>query len=179
MQLHEKETASSVAWYKLAELIDRGEKEKVLNLYRLLAYSFEDKAYALQVEGDILWAFEDKAALERYEQAAYLYQKKHKLVSAVAIYQHLVVLEPTTSHYESTLLELFVNLDWKDRFVERCEAMFTRHKKGELSREFVEHVCVSTMGVIKSLEHKDGLLITEHFFVGLLARHMPELAHNV
>jgi hypothetical protein len=39
-----------VAWFKLADLITRKEKEKALNLYRLLSHSFEDRAYALQVE---------------------------------------------------------------------------------------------------------------------------------
>jgi len=115
MKQRGSQPAASVAWFKLAELISRGEKEKALSLYRLLAHSFEERAYILQLEGDILWAFEDGEAIERYKQAAFLYQKEHKITSAIAVYEHLLTLQPKSSEFLSQILLLYAQLDWSDK----------------------------------------------------------------
>jgi len=120
-----QEVGSSVAWFKLAELVSRGEKEKALNLYRLLSHSFDGKAYALQVEGDILWAFEDNVAIDRYEEAARLYQKEKKLASAAAIYEHLVFLQPGNFEFMKLLALCYARLGWgkklNNHFVVLCD----------------------------------------------------------
>lgn len=113
------EKSRCVAWFKLAELISRKEKEKALSLYKLIAYSFEDKAYSLQVEGDILWSLEDKNALEKYSQAAYLYKKEKKLVSSTAVYEHLLTLNPDNFDYLKMLVLLYLFLSWPEKFEER------------------------------------------------------------
>jgi tetratricopeptide (TPR) repeat protein len=113
-----KEKGTSVAWFKLAELISRGEKEKALNLYRLLSHSFEEKAYALQVEGDILWSFEDKEAVERYKHAAFLYKKEKNLVAAAGVYEHLLTLDPGNVDNMFHLLKLYAQLNWAEKFKE-------------------------------------------------------------
>ncbi|MFA5074727.1 MAG: hypothetical protein WC436_01335 [Candidatus Babeliales bacterium] len=110
---------SCVAWFKLADLVSRKEKEKALNLYRLLSHSFEDKAYALQLEGDILWSLEDNLALEKYQQAAILYKKEQKIISAIAIYEHLSILEPSNYDFLSTLIFLYSQVDWESKFEEK------------------------------------------------------------
>ena len=110
-----QEAGTSVAWFKLAELVSRGEKEKALNLYRLLSHSFDVKAYALQVEGDILWAFEDSVAIEKYEEAARLYQKEKQIAPAAAVYEHLVALRPDNYVFMKSLALCYARLGWEKK----------------------------------------------------------------
>jgi hypothetical protein len=128
---------SCVAWFKLADLITRKEKEKALNLYRLLSHSFDDRAYALQVEGDILWALEDEVAVDKYKQAAYLYKKEKKLVAATAVYEHLLTLQPNNYDFLSTLIILYILLSWSDKFEERYQALLDRLDQAIISEEQV------------------------------------------
>lgn len=121
---------SCVAWFKLADLITRKEKEKALILYRLLSHSFDDKAYALQVEGDILWSLEDEVALDKYRQAAYLYKKEKKLVAATAVYEHLLTLQPNNYDFLSTLIILYVLLSWPEKFEERYQLLLEKFAQG-------------------------------------------------
>ncbi|MFH1461755.1 MAG: hypothetical protein ABIF12_02315 [bacterium] len=107
-----------IAWFKLADLISRKEKEKALSLYRLISHSFENKAYTLQVEGDILWSMEDKRALERYTQAAYLYKKEKNLIASIAVYEHLLTMEPQNFDYLKTLILFYLFLSWPEKFEE-------------------------------------------------------------
>lgn len=109
-------SSNCIAWFKLAELVSRKEKEKALNLYRLIAHSFSDKAYTLQVEGDILWSLEDRNALEKYSQAAYLYKKEKKLSYAAAIYEHIFTLTPTNFNNLKSLLLTYFFLCWPEKF---------------------------------------------------------------
>ena len=114
----ENQKPSCLAWFKLAELVSKKEKEKALNLYRLLSHSFQDKAYALQLEGDILWSLQDFLALEKYKQAAVLYKKEQRLVCAVGIYEHLLLLQPENYDFLSTLIILYSYCDWSEKFEE-------------------------------------------------------------
>ena len=50
---------TSLAWFKLAEFVTRGEKERALSIFRLLAHSIRHDALVVQLEGDILLAFDD------------------------------------------------------------------------------------------------------------------------
>ena len=90
MRLDKQVPVASVAWYKLADLIARGEREKALSVYRLLAHSFDDKAYALQLEGDVLFALEDVRSKDKYFQAATLYKAEKRWVDAVAVAEHML-----------------------------------------------------------------------------------------
>lgn len=107
---------ASVAWFKLAELITRREREKALNVYRLLAHSLEHKAYALQLEGDILWSLDDKAALEKYRQAAFLYHKEKQWVDAAGICEHLYTMNVHDIEVLASLLRYYTLLEWPERF---------------------------------------------------------------
>src|SRR5437899_218534 len=83
----------NVAWFKLAECVSRGEKERALGVYRLLAHSLNDSAFARQLQGDILLSFNDVAgAVEHYRTAATLYQQDERLLEAAAVYEHIVNL---------------------------------------------------------------------------------------
>jgi len=91
----------SVAWFKLAECVTRGEQERAFGVYRLLAHSFEDKAFALQLAGDLYLAFSDSAsAVAKYEMAAQLYQESGRTGEAAAVYEHLYTISPAEKRYK-------------------------------------------------------------------------------
>jgi len=110
---------SSIAWFKLAELIARKEREKALNVFRLLSHSFNDRAYALQLEGDILSSLHDKGASEKYKQAAFLYQKEHQWVYAIALHENLLLLDQTNHDLLAELILAYAVIDWQEKFNER------------------------------------------------------------
>jgi hypothetical protein len=128
-----KKDSVSIAWYKLADLIDRREREKALSVYRLLAHSFEDKAFSLQLEGDILWALDDKEALAKYRQSAFLYKKEKRLVDAICVCEHLVLLEPNSTELERVLLDLYVDIDWQEKCSERLLYLYEKFEKNRLT----------------------------------------------
>ena len=83
---------SSIAWFKLAEVITRGEKERALSIYRLLMHSVPHEAVKAQLEGDILEIFSDPAALHAYNRAAELYQSNNEDIQASLLYERIVTL---------------------------------------------------------------------------------------
>ncbi len=97
----------TVAWFKLAECVAKGEKEKAFGVYRLLMHSLEDKAYAHQLEGDLLGAFHDERALEKYEHAAQLYVTDQRWKEAIALYEELVSASGCEQRFVKKLLELY------------------------------------------------------------------------
>jgi hypothetical protein len=100
----------NVAWFKLADCIARGEKERALGVYRLLAHSLDDPALSLQLHGDILLSFQDTAAHAKYKQAAQLYHERHKLLEAAAVYEHLALLEPHVIDIRIALIDIYQQL---------------------------------------------------------------------
>jgi tetratricopeptide (TPR) repeat protein len=84
----------TIAWFKLAEFVRNKEKERALGIYRLLAHSLSDEAFAAQLEGDLLLAFNDDKAYISYAKAARLYEEQGKLTQAVAVYEHILTLVP-------------------------------------------------------------------------------------
>lgn len=97
----------TVAWFKLAECVAKGEKEKAFGVYRLLMHSLEDKAYAHQLEGDLLGAFQDERALEKYEYAAHLYKSNNRWKEAIALYEELVLMTADNFKPLNCLVELY------------------------------------------------------------------------
>lgn len=97
----------NVAWFKLAEFVKRGEKERALGMYRLLSYSLTDTALSSQLEGDLLLSFRDQKAIESYMRAALLYEQQDKLNQTIAIYEHLVTLMPENNSYAQKLISLY------------------------------------------------------------------------
>jgi len=91
----------NVAWFKLAECVARGEQERAFGVYRLLSHSFEDRAFAQQLAGDLYLAFQDsKSAVQKYEDAAYLYKQSGRLCEAAAVYDHLCTIDPSSKTYK-------------------------------------------------------------------------------
>src|SRR5581483_10243003 len=98
----------NVAWFKLAEFVARGERERALGLYKLLAHSFDNYALAYQLEGDILLSFKDtESACQQYHTAAILYKNKECFIEAAALYEHLIILEPQNHDNILQCIELY------------------------------------------------------------------------
>lgn len=83
----------NVAWFKLADFVARGEKERALTVHKLLMHSVIDEAISYQLEGDILLAFDDDAALDKYHVAANLYKKAGKIKQAASVYEHVCMFK--------------------------------------------------------------------------------------
>jgi len=175
----------SVAWFKLAELVSRGEKEKALNLFRLLSHSFEERAYSLQLEGDILWAFEDKDAVERYKQAAFLYKKEQKIMASIAVYEHLFTLEPRNYEFVSSLVKLYAQVNWPEKFKDRFKILLDLMESNEASREAIRRVVEEVESIFSQnkSENKKGTKrdLTKGYkaLKNLLKDRVPELAERV
>lgn len=100
----------NVAWFTLAECVSRGEKVRALSLYRLLAHSIDDPAFTIQLKGDLLLAFQDRGAVELYQEAAELYLHDNRLLEAIGVYEHLLTLEPEKWLYIKSLTTLYKKL---------------------------------------------------------------------
>lgn len=93
----------NVAWFKLAEIVARGEKERALSVYKLLMHSVTDQAFAYQLQGDILLAFDDNTALDSYHQAANVYKRNGKYQKAIAVYEHVALFKNDVKILEALL----------------------------------------------------------------------------
>jgi len=108
----------NVAWFTLAECVSRGEKERALGVYRLLSHSLDDSAVIAQLEGDLLWAFNDKAALDKYYVAATRYQHDGRYREALAVLEHSRTLSSTSRYCLERLIELAVLIHNEERLVD-------------------------------------------------------------
>lgn len=97
----------NVAWFKLAECVSRGEKERALGVYRLLAHSFGDEAFAHQLMADLLLSFDDAQAIAKYEQAVDQYVAEERWLEAAAVYEHLLMLDPSNITYRKEIIRLY------------------------------------------------------------------------
>lgn len=97
---------SSIAWFKLAEVIMRGEKERVLTICRLLIHSLPSEPLKLQLEAEILRIFDDQNALFYYVKAAQMYSKANELAQAIFLYKIIITLAPEVCEYQEVLLVL-------------------------------------------------------------------------
>lgn len=94
----------NVAWFKLADFVSRGEKERALSVHKLLMHSVQDEAVPYQLEGDILLAFDDDAALDRYHVAANIYKKASKMKQAASVYEHVTFFKQDEKILEAFLM---------------------------------------------------------------------------
>lgn len=101
----------TIAWFKIAECVSRGEKERALGVYRLLSHSFNDNAVARQLEADIHLCFgEQEIAIALYRHAIELYQKSDRFLEAVAICEHLLVMRPDDLLLRREAIKLYILL---------------------------------------------------------------------
>jgi tetratricopeptide (TPR) repeat protein len=101
----------NIAWFKLAECVSRGEKERALGVYRLLSHSLEDEAFVYQLEGDILLAFGDSlGAIQRYKHTLQVYKRDERFVEAAAIAEHIFQITEEKLTYAHQLVVLYSQL---------------------------------------------------------------------
>ena len=136
MSLDRQAPIASVAWYKLADLIARGEREKALSVYRLLAHSFDDKAYALQLEGDVLLALSDERSKEKYFQAAFLYKDEKRWIDAVSLAEHLLVLYPKDLQLLLFIIYCYAAVDTPSKAAHYFDLFDANSKKQGVSIDF-------------------------------------------
>lgn len=114
----------NVAWFKLAECVSRREKERALGVYRLLAHSFGDEAFAHQLMGDLLSAFDDQQAIESYKKAAQLYQDDARWLEAAAVYEHLAYIEPQSISHRQSVVEMYKKTSLDGKIITSLSVLF-------------------------------------------------------
>lgn len=114
---------SCIAWFKISEVLARGEKERTLNIYRLFAHSIQHDALSAQLEGDILYSFNDHNALQAYVKAAALYQKQNELTLAAFLYESIIRLAPDVIEYRQALFSLYKKLGYIDYATQAAEKL--------------------------------------------------------
>ena len=145
----------NIAWFKLAECISRREKERALGVYRLLSHSFDNAAIVHQLEGDIMLAFnEQERAVEKYAQAAQLYEQQDQPMQAIAVYDHIITLVDCSASVEK-MIDLYAQLNDHQRMFKYIKR-FCHHllKKQEM---------VQLLSILQkfnlNLAQKGGLLV--------------------
>lgn len=85
----------SIAWFKLAECVRRGEKERALSVYKLLVHSLRDHAVAMQLKGDILAIFGlGSEAVTAYQAAASAFEQDGRRAQAAYAHECIVTYQP-------------------------------------------------------------------------------------
>jgi tetratricopeptide (TPR) repeat protein len=101
----------TIAWFKIAECVSRGEKERALGVYRLLSHSFNDNAIARQLEADIYCSFgESEQAIALYQQAMESYTKSQRFLEAAAVGEHLITMRLDHIALHRELFQLYISL---------------------------------------------------------------------
>jgi tetratricopeptide (TPR) repeat protein len=133
----------NIAWFKLADFVTRGEKERALSVLRLLMHSIADEALTYQLEGDILLAFDDHLAFDRYANAATMFKKIGKMQQAIAIYQHALTFKEDEKIIEALLLT-YVVIKQKTGILQtfsKLANLWSLHKKNSDLINLLEKIC--------------------------------------
>lgn len=133
----------TVAWFKLADFVARGEKERALTVLKLLMHSIQDEAIPYQLEGDVLLAFDDDAALDRYHIAANLYKKAGKIKQAASIYEHVSLFKEDERILEALFDVYFLlknNAGMLDTFSRLAKVCLQNNKYNLISHLFYRYL---------------------------------------
>jgi len=130
---HLSQDKHTIAWFKLAECVSRGEKERAFGVYRLLSHSIENHAFACQLQGDLYFSFDDvESAIGKYCDAAHLYEAEDRFLEAAAVYENLLSLKPTNERYRERIIVLYQRLHIPSKViqhrVELIEQSMREHK---------------------------------------------------
>ena len=171
---------ASVAWFALSNLIARKEKEKALNVFRLLAHSFDDDpAYTLQIEGDILWYLDDVAqSIEKYKKAAFLYQKEKRLINAIAIYEHMLSINESSDEIRAQLIYFYMLADWHDKFKQHFTQLAQCYSKHQFDEQVLLKFAKLMTEALNMPERKQTRAWVECTINEVCEQIMPELAQR-
>jgi hypothetical protein len=82
---------SCIAWFKLAEFVDRKEKEKAIMLYNLLSKSLNNNSFSLSLLGTIYKCFDDNDEAKKKLYLALEFEQELSLENKIAIKEHLLI----------------------------------------------------------------------------------------
>ncbi len=145
----------TIAWFKLAECVSRGEKERALGVYRLLSHSLDDSALVCQLEGDIFLSFNDNQQAEiHYYQAAQLYKKDNRILESAAVYEHLLTIQPEDKKYRTVIINLYNQLNIQSKVREHVIFLvdyLSQNEKFDEIERIMEKVDPGVRTVIKQV----------------------------
>lgn len=136
-----------IAWFKLAEYVERKEKEKALALYRLLATSINNDAFGMHLLGALHQSFNDtQEAKDKFNLALDLYYESNPEL-VIFLRENIIVQEekPEISNIEA-LAKDYLNYYAQDKhllnqrivhFIEKLSLENKNHTKQALL-EFIE-----------------------------------------
>jgi tetratricopeptide (TPR) repeat protein len=114
----------TIAWFKIADCVSRGEKERALGVYRLLSHSFNDNAVARQLEADIYCSFGDiEQAIPLYQQAMEFYYKSQRFLEAAAVGEHLIAVHSDDMELRRTMVQLYIFLNMVVKLKEQLQVL--------------------------------------------------------
>jgi len=148
----------TIAWFKIAECVSRGEKERALGVYRLLSHSFNDNAVARQLEADIyLSCNEPDRAILLYRQAMELYEKSQRYLEAAAVCEHLIFLLPDDFLLNNKVLHYYIAVGISSKIIHFFQLIiesYLRYNQPDLIIECIEKTMNSLLveGREKSLQ---------------------------
>ncbi len=171
----------SLAWFKLSEFVLRREKEKALGILRLLVHSLNDKALALKLEGDLLYAFNDTKSADCYSKAAQLYFNSNNFMEALTLYEHLFGVNSDNTEYANKILELHHKLKDESKILKSFNSLTDLLIKKRYFRElndlcqqssdfFVNTNIIHEHLILSALknDYKDREFIDSHFQKAIL-----------
>lgn len=159
----------TIAWFKLAECISRGEREKAYGVYRLLAHSLADQAYAHQLEGDLLRCFDDTRAFEKYRIAAQLYYQDQRWLQAAGIAEHLKAFNELTPPIRELMIDVherLKNTPYVSQLLKELVLCYIEQQQHEKVALRLKHLCTIT-------PHKKGALYAKEIVVAAIEQSAP------
>lgn len=148
----------TIAWFKIAECVSRGEKERALGVYRLLSHSFNDNAVARQLEADIYLSFEEHdAAIALYRIAMEIYQKSERSLEAVAVCEHLITMLPGDMLLRRQALKLYNTLGNMPKMKFHTEKIL-----GYIAIVAQDHVLQEFLSAVEEISDELYLYAVEH-----------------
>ena len=169
---------SSIAWFKIANLIERKEREKALSVYKLMSHSLQDRAYALQLEGDILWYFEEiPEACLKYLQSAFLYRNAKRWLDAVSLYEQVLLLDPNNCDALIYSVPCYAQLAWEQKFKQNLEIISTLVSQNPSDEKLISHLIKNLAEVGREIDAVSFKIQLHDKLVQLLAfipKHMAE-----
>jgi len=151
----------NLAWFRLAECVSRGEKERAMGVYRLLSHSLGDDALAAQLKGDLLLCFNDELAVEKYLEAASLYKKSKKTIEAIAVCEHLILLEPENQTHLFESINLYREIGMPFKIIDHINEM-VKNNKLDMAIDITETIAAS-------VKREDLAQVRKNIIFGLMA----------
>lgn len=119
------EYQASIAWFKLAELVTRGERERAFNIYRLLIHALNDDAYAAQLKGDLWYAFNEyDRAREAYYSAIAWYDFSERPYQSAFVHEKLASIEYNSLSLRLAMITRFAELSLQGHVIRYVNELF-------------------------------------------------------